>query len=106
MEPTAQQRVDLQRRLDSIIKKIPNFVSITKSFQKGQKVPIDNISEFVLGMIYQNFFQKSIDYNVKYVREHVDATYDLSSIIVDIFETDFITIKELIQKELSRKGTI
>jgi len=106
MEPTAQQRVDLQERLNSIIKKIPNFVSIAKSFQELQKVPIDNITDFVLGMIYENFFQRSIDYNIKYVREHVDATYDLSSMIVDIFETDFITIKELIQKELSRKGTI
>ena len=101
MEPTDQQRVDLQKRLDSIIEKIPKFVSIAKSFQKGQKVPIDNISEFILGMIYQNFFQKSIDYNVKYVRE-LEATYDLSNIIVNIFETDFMTIKELIQKELSR----
>ena len=105
MEPTAQQRVDLQGRLDSIIKKIPNFVSIAKSFQERQKVPIDNISDFVLGMIYQNFFQKSIDYNVKYVRE-LETTYDLSSIMVDIFETDFMRIKELIQKELSRKGII
>ena len=107
MEPTAQQRLDLQRILDDMLKEIPSFVLIAKSFLNRQKVPIDNIYDFVLGMVYEDFFLKSIDYSLKYVKDHSDTikdvdVFDLSSIVIDIFETDATTIKELIQIEVSR----
>ncbi len=106
MEPTAPQREDFQRILDSITKKIPRFVGLANSFQRKQ-IPIDNISDFVLGLIYQNFSEKSVEYNVEYVKAHADTTkeehvLDLASIIIDVFQTDAKSIKESIQTELSK----
>jgi len=106
MEPTASQREDLQRILDSIIKKIPSFVGLANAFQK-KEVPIDNTSDFVLGIIYENFSRKCVEYNTKYVKTYANTTkgehiLDLASIAIDIFQTDANKIKESIQTELSK----
>ena len=106
MEPTADQREDLEYILDSIIKKIPRFVGLANAFQKKQ-VPIDDISDFVLGLIWENFSRKCVEYNTNYVKTHVDTTrgediLDLASITIDIFQTDAKSIKELIKTELSK----
>ena len=106
MEPTADQRDDLEYILESIIKKIPRFVGLANSFQKKQ-VPIDDISDFVLGLIWENFSRKCVDYNTNYVKTHAGTTkaehiMDLAGITIDIFQTDAKSIKELIKTELSK----
>ncbi len=106
MEPTAGQREDYLKILSFVNKEIPSFVGNARTF-RDQGLPIDNISDFALGMVYHDYFEKVIKYNVKYVQEHPETTNDrdladLGDIAIDVFKTDANTTKELIQKELSK----
>ena len=106
MEPTAGQREDYLKILSFVNREIPSFVGNACTF-RDQGMRIDNISDFALGMVYHNYFEKAIKYNVQYVREHPETTTerdlaDLGDIAIDVFKTEANTIKELIQKELSK----
>jgi len=105
MEPTADQREDYLKKLDSVTKKIPRFVGTARRF-RDEGMQIDNMSDFVLGMVYQNYFEKSKEYNVKYVKQHALTStdvnlMDLARIVIDVFQTEAKSVKELIEKELS-----
>jgi len=105
MEPTADQREDYLKKLDSVTNKIPRFVGTARRFQ--DEMQIDNMSDFVLGMIYQNYFEKSKEYSVKYVKQHAGTStdvnlMDLARIVIDVFQTEAKSVKELIEKELSK----
>jgi len=106
MEPTAEVRTALEIRLNSAMKKIPAHISVMNSMRK--KVPIDSLQDFVFGMVYQDYFQKCVDYNVKYTYKHADTTtennfLDLAGIGLDVFETQAESILKLIENKLNQQ---
>ena len=106
MEPTAEQRQDFEKILDSVTKKIRSYVGTAHSF-RDEEIRIESISDFVLGMVYQKFFEKCVEYNLKYVKEHADTTtetnfMDMARIVIDVFQTEAKSVQELIETELAK----
>lgn len=106
MEPTADQRIAFMQRLDSVTMKIRSFVGTAIAF-RHEGIQIDNMTDFVLGMVYQDFFEKCLKYNLMYVKAHSETTkdvdiMDLSRIVIDVFLTEAESVKALIEKELPK----
>lgn len=106
MEPTDEVRTALESKLGSAMKKIPAHISTMNVLR--EKVYIDSLEDFVFGRVYQDYFQKCVDYNVKYTLKHADTTtgnniLDLAGIGIDVFETQAMSIRELIKKELNQQ---
>ena len=104
MEPTDEARKAFEIKLNMIMKKIPRYISIMNYMRK--KVPIDSLEDFVFGMVYQEYYQKCVDYNVKYMYKHAETTtdknlFDLTSIGIDVIETQAKKIRELIDEQLN-----
>lgn len=106
MEPTDDQRQDFQRILDSVTKKMSGYVGTAHAF-RDKGIRVDNIGDFVFGMVYQKFFDKCLEYNLKYVRDHPDTTthtnlMDIAFIVIDLFQTEAQATQELIKTQLAK----
>ncbi len=106
MEPTEEVRKKLEFKLQLIMKKIPRIIPMINTMRK--KVSVDSLNDFVFGVVWQDYFQKCVDFNVEYIKNHSQTTtendvIDLVGIAIDVFQTKASDIQELIIEELKKQ---
>ena len=105
MEAPDDVKQALNTNLDITLKKISAYVAHSNS--RKDIYGIQNLEEFVFGMVYQSFFKKCVDYNVKYVQALNAQTkrqnaIDMSSVSEAIFENRRDEIRQLINAYLEK----
>ena len=106
MEPPEEVIQDLNSKLDSTLRKIISYVGHANEHK--ETLHIENLGEFVFGMVYQAYFKKCVDYHVKYAQENNESggskpVLDLSGIGEKIFETRSNEIRQLINAQINSK---
>ena len=105
MEAPDDVKQALNRNLDITLKKISAYVAHSNS--RKDTYGIQDLEEFVFGMVYQSFFKKCVDYNVKYVQALDSQTkrknaIDMSSVSEAIFESRTGEIRQIINAYLEK----
>lgn len=105
MEAPDEVKQALNSKLDLTLKKISAYVAHSNS--RKDIYGIENLEEFVFGMVYQSFFKKCVDYNVKYVQALNAETkrqnaIDMSSVYEAIFESRTGEVRQIISAYLEK----
>ena len=99
--------------------KCPNGVSAGRTFLQNltkllpmvnsmrTKVEINDIEDFVFGMIWQEYQRRCIAYNLEYAQKHAEKLtpkdlLDLSSILLEVFLVNASKIRQQIEEKIKQ----
>lgn len=94
MEPSQEDKIELETILGIVINQIPNYFNLINSSKENWD--IDNVNDCVFGMVFNSFIAKSTEYlrNSAIDSESKDASsIEILEVVMDFFNNKVPKIK-------------